>query len=161
MTRMRRYAPTTLGAMLLIAALTLVFAAFGLNQIRTSSQSQASRASLLGLASQEAATGRTIAGGLTLAVCALTASLALGIARRQQGSRYAGIGVFLLLGCLSLASSLAGFSADPPAPNAGMGMLNAVACFAILALLLAPRTARDFERGEMDRRLHSRAGRPA
>jgi hypothetical protein len=48
-----------------------------------------------------------------------------------------------LLGLMSIAVSLGGLSADPPAPSAWVGMINGIANFAVVGLLLAPATAQD------------------
>jgi hypothetical protein len=45
---------------------------------------------------------------------------------------------------MSVAVSLGGLSADPPAPSAWVGMLTGLANIAIVVLLLVPPTSRDF-----------------
>ena len=141
---------TTVAALALTWLLTVAFASQALARM-LSGGSQTSREAALGVARDDVATGRAITSGLILVVCLLTALMAVGIARRREGSRHAAIGTFLLFGVVSLGSALAGLSADPPAPNAGVGLLNGVACLAVFGLLVNRRTAEDFGRAEFER----------
>jgi hypothetical protein len=148
----RSYAWTTLAALALVTVLTLVFTVQAVAGLVTVGDAQTVRESALGVNQDEVGAGRGLTSGLTLTLCVLTTAVALGIGMRRQGSRHAGIVLFLLLGVVSLGSSLAGLTADPPADNAWLGALNGVACLATCAMLLHPRTAADFDRAEVARR---------
>jgi hypothetical protein len=156
----RSYAWTTLTAAALVSVLTFVFSAGAVADLMSLSDPQTAREAALGVSAESAGTGRTMTAVLTLSFCAVTALMAIGIGLRRQGSRHAGIAVFLLLGIVSLGSSFAGFSADPPALNAWLGALNGVACLVICGLLVHPRTAGDFDRAETSRRVRADQGVP-
>ena len=79
------------------------------------------------------------------AVTLLTVIIIIGLILRQGWARESGIVVFGFLGIVSLAPSLSGVMADPPAPSAWLGVLTGLANLAIVGLLLLPRTARDFD----------------
>lgn len=155
----RSYTWTTLVALGLVTVLTVAFTAQGVERLVAAGGAQTAREAAFGVAQANAGTSRTLTATLILAFCAVTAALAIGIARRREGSRHAGIAVFLLLGTVSLGSAWSGFAADPPAENAWLGALNGVTCLAICASLVHPRTAADFDRAETDRRCRA-DGRP-
>jgi hypothetical protein len=85
------------------------------------------------------------------AVVILSVVILVGLVFRQAWAREAGVVIYGLLGLLSIAVSLGGLSADPPAPSAWVGMLNGLANFAVVGLLLTPATAQDFRRKERAR----------
>lgn len=151
----RRCAATTLAAVGVSVVVTLAFAVFAVEQIanidpgRRTIQAEEAR---LGLNPQMANNVTAITAGLILAVCLLTLSTAIGIARRSTRMRYAAIGLFGMLGSMALAAALAGLTASPRSPNAWYGLLCGLADFTIVGLLLAPSTADDFDRVDHERR---------
>lgn len=84
-------------------------------------------------------------------VVLVSAIIIVGLIFRREWAREAGLVIYGLLGLVATAVSLGGIGADPPAPSAWVGLLNGVANFAIVGLLWAPATARDF-RGRPGRR---------
>ena len=68
----------------------------------------------------------------------------IGLVFRRDWAREAGVVIYGLLGLMSIAVSLGGLSADPPAPSAWVGMLTGLANVAIVVLLMVPPTSRDF-----------------
>lgn len=158
--RRQTCAPTTLVATALVLILTGVYGGLAGQRLLTRSEPQTVRESALGLASGHTATSRTLTAVIVLAVCVVSVLVAVGLARRRQGSRHAGIALFLLLGVVSLGSSLAGFTSDPPAPNAWLGVANGVACLAVCGLLLHPSTAHDFSVAEVRAARRRETARP-
>lgn len=150
----RAYAPTTAAALALILVLCGVFVVWAgveLAALRSPTGNPTSEEVLAGLTSETTQGAAALSVGLVLLTCLLALAVAVGIARRSAGSRHAGIAVFLFLGVVALASGLSGLMADPPARNAGYGLLCALVDFTIVGLLLARPTAVDFERAEMER----------
>lgn len=150
----RPYARTTATALAVMLALTAVFGAWSVDGIIGLSQDRAlsSDEVLVGITRQTSDAATAITAGLVLAVCLVTLGLVLGIARRNPGSRYGAVVLFLLLGVVALASGLTGIAADPPARNAAYGLLCAVADFGVAGLLLAPATTHDFDLAEVEHR---------
>lgn len=74
-----------------------------------------------------------------------TAVLTVGLAFRQIWAREGAMFVFGMLGIFSVSAALAGFAASPPAPAAWFGILTGLVNWAIVALLVAPPTRRDFD----------------
>ena len=91
-----------------------------------------------------AANTSAIVGIAIGAVVLLSAIITVGLAFRSEWAREAALVIYGLLGFVAIAASLGGLAADPPAPSAWLGVLTGVADFAIVGLLLAPATARDF-----------------
>lgn len=58
---------------------------------------------------------------LMLAVSAVTAAQAVGLALRRDGARHAALLTFGVLGLLALATAVPGVLADPPRPAARWG----------------------------------------
>ena len=94
------------------------------------------------------ATKEMLRSKVRYAVVILSVVVLVGLAFRRAWAREAGDVIYGLLGLMSIAVSLGGLSADPPAPAAWVGMLNGLANFAVVGLLLAPPTAQDFRRKE-------------
>jgi hypothetical protein len=77
-------------------------------------------------------------------VVILSIVIIIGLMFRGQWAREAAFVIYGFLALLALAASLAGLAADPPAPSAWTGVLVGVADLAIVGLLMAPATSRDF-----------------
>ena len=151
----RRHAATTLAAAGMIVVLTLVFAAYAVEQIATidpERSSVAAEEARLGLDPQMANNVTAITATLVLAVCVLTLGAAIGIVRRSVGTRYAAIGLFGMLALVAIAAAGSGLTATPRSPNAWYGLLCGLADVGIVGLLLAPSTADDFDRVDHERR---------
>lgn len=84
----------------------------------------------------------TVIFGSVVIVCTI---LVIGLALRKIWAREGALFVFGLLGLVSVAASLAGFAAEPPAPSAEVGMLTGIANFAVVAFLLMPASRLDFD----------------
>jgi hypothetical protein len=95
-------------------------------------------------AGRMAANTSAIVGIAIGAVVLLSAIITVGLAFRSEWARETALMIYGLLGFVAIAASLGGLAADPPAPSAWLGVLTGVADFAIVGLLLAPATARDF-----------------
>jgi hypothetical protein len=91
-----------------------------------------------------AANASAIVGIVIGAIVLLSAITIIGLLFRGEWAREAGLVIYGLLGFVAIAASLGGLAADPPAPSAWLGVLTGVFDFAIVGLLLAPTTARDF-----------------
>lgn len=91
-----------------------------------------------------ASNASAIIGVVIGAVVILSLIITVGLAFRSDWAREAGVVIYGLLGLMSVAVSLGGLSADPPAPSAWVGMLTGLANFAVVGLLLVPPTSRDF-----------------
>ena len=91
-----------------------------------------------------ASNASAISGVVIGAVVILSLIIVIGLAFRRDWAREAGVVIYGLLGLMSIAVSLGGLSADPPAPSAWVGMLTGLANVAIVVLLLVPPTSRDF-----------------
>ena len=91
-----------------------------------------------------ASNASAIIGVVIGSVVILSLIIIIGLAFRRDWAREAGVVIYGLLGLMSIAVSLGGLSADPPAPSAWVGMLNGLANVAIVVLLLVPPTSRDF-----------------
>lgn len=77
-------------------------------------------------------------------VVILSIVIIIGLTFRGQWAREAAFVIYGFLAFVALAASLAGLAADPPAPSAWTGVLVGVADLAIVGLLMAPATSRDF-----------------
>lgn len=147
----------------LMSVLALLFAAYAVRaiaSIETERQTVQSSEALLGLNPLAANNATALSGALILAVSAVTLLTAIGVARRSAGARYAAILLFTMLAFVAFAASLTGLRADPPSPNALSGVLTGFANVAIVALLLAGSTAKDFQRAEHERQWLRARGRP-
>ena len=85
---------------------------------------------------------------IMLAICVVTIAIAVGLLRRREGAQHAGIVVFGVLAVISIAASLAGMNADPPAPRAGLGLVAGIVNALIVFLLLRRQTMEDIEGAE-------------
>jgi hypothetical protein len=91
-----------------------------------------------------AANASAIVGIVIGAIVLLSAITIIGLLFRSEWAREAGLVIYGLLGFVATAASLGGLAADPPAPSAWAGLLIGLTNFAVVGLLLAPATARDF-----------------
>ncbi|MEA3510275.1 MAG: hypothetical protein U9R51_02465 [Actinomycetota bacterium] len=91
-----------------------------------------------------AANASAIVGIVIGAIVLLSAITIVGLMFRGAWAREAGLVIYGLLGFVATAASLGGLAADPPAPSAWAGMFIGLTNFAIVGLLLAPATARDY-----------------
>jgi len=91
-----------------------------------------------------ASNASAIIGVVIGSVVILSLIIVIGLAFRRDWARETGVVIYGLLGLMSIAVSLGGLSADPPAPSAWVGMLTGLANVAIVVLLLVPPTSRDF-----------------
>ncbi len=78
-------------------------------------------------------------------VVLLCAIIVIGLAFLRAWAREAAFLIFGLLGTISLAASLAGLTADPPAPSAWSGILVGVLNLSVVALLLTRSARRAFK----------------
>jgi hypothetical protein len=85
-------------------------------------------------------------------VVILSIVIIIGLTFRGQWAREAAFVIYGFLALLVLAASLGGLAADPPAPSAWTGVLVGVADLAIVGLLMAPATSRDFSGRPANRR---------
>lgn len=93
-----------------------------------------------------AANASAIVGIVIGAIVLLSAITIVGLLFRGEWAGEAGLVIYGLLGFVATAASLGGLAADPPAPSAWGGLLIGLTNFAVVGLLLAPATARDFRR---------------
>ncbi|MGB5168787.1 MAG: hypothetical protein WBO84_09430 [Acidimicrobiia bacterium] len=98
-----------------------------------------------------ASNASAIIGIVIGAVVILSLIIIIGLAFRRDWAREAGVVIYGLLGLMSIAVSLGGLSADPPAPSAWVGMLTGLANVAIVVLLMVPPTSRDFRNSQRAR----------
>ena len=90
------------------------------------------------------------------AVTLVSAIIIIGLILRQSWARESGMMVYGFLGIASLAASVSGIMADPPADSAWLGLLTALATLAIVGLLLLPVTAKNFDPIQQRRRRRAR-----
>ncbi|HSJ49813.1 MAG TPA: hypothetical protein VLA90_00815 [Actinomycetota bacterium] len=150
----RRRAPSTIAAGVLILGLTALFGVIGVDQMRGALDAdRIDRETLLsaiglGLDAGDLQTFLAITGGVLLALCAITASLGVGVLRRREGARHAAIGTFVVFAVITIPLAFSGLLSDDPPPGVlfglGIGALDA----AVVALLLRRDTSADFERAE-------------
>jgi hypothetical protein len=159
----RPYAGTTKAAAVLIAALTAVFVAYAISDVTNIDADRNTLTPeevLLGLTPGEGNNAVVVSAVLIFIVSTLCLIVLIGLLRRQQGARHAGIMVFGVLAFGVLAVSLSGLSADPPSPNAAYGVMCGLVNAAITGLLLAPATAEDFSEAEHARNWMRMRGEP-
>ena len=106
---------------------------------------------LLAVASDSSRNALILIGLIILVVCGWVIIHALGILGRRRWAREGGMITFGLFSLLAVPVSVSGLLADPPASNAWLGVLTGLTNLAIVALLLATPTARDFEKSEAAR----------
>lgn len=156
MKRWLRLHGTITAALLLAAALTSVFgymAVISLLGVLDPDRIDPAfaRGSLFGSggiatdASSAAQNASAIIAFLFGAVAVVSVIIIIGLILRQSWAREAGMVVYGFLGIASLAPSLNGVMADPPAPSAWLGVLTGLANLAIVGLLLLRTTARNFD----------------
>jgi hypothetical protein len=143
---------STVAAALAMGLVTVGFIVYAAIAIIGVDPTNASRdAVVLGLSGREEGTATLLVSIAILALSMLTAMQCLGVARRRQGARHAALVTFGVLSFVSLAAGLTGLQAVPPAPNAWYGVLVGVVDAVVVALLLLPPTADDFELAERER----------
>jgi hypothetical protein len=104
-----------------------------------------------GLGDTETQNLTTILAFIMLGICLLSAVLALGVLFRKGGMRHAAIGLFTLFAIITIPLAIAGVRADTPRRGAWFGLAIGLVDAGIVWLLLAPKTADDFERVESAR----------
>jgi len=97
-----------------------------------------------------AANASVIIGLVIGVVVLLSAIIIIGLVFRGEWAREAGFVIYGVLGLVASAAAMGGLAAQPPAPSAWFGLGIGLANFAVVGLLFAPATARNF-------RDHSRA----
>lgn len=102
----------------------------------------------LGLSDQEASNLIVIALVALAMITAYALILSLGLYLRRQWARYGAILTYVFFGLVMLPLGIGGSLADPPAPNAWMGIVLGVADLAIPVLLLSEEVSDDF--GDME-----------
>jgi uncharacterized protein YhhL (DUF1145 family) len=152
----RKPAATTIAAVVLILVVTAPFLYNAVSLARSTADEEALRLEVrealilnnVNPGAREAANYARYLSIIMIAVCLVTIAIAVGLLRRREGAHHAGIVVFGLLAVISIAASLAGLNADPPAPRAGLGLLTGIANAAIVLLLLRRQTMDDIEGAE-------------
>jgi membrane protease YdiL (CAAX protease family) len=152
--RMKR-AQTTIGAALLILALTAGFTVIGADLARDAiDPSRVDRETLLsaigfGLTAEEHQNLTAITAIVILTLCAITAIQGIGVLARREGVRTAAIGTFVVFAIITVPLSLSGLASDEErSDGAWVGLVIGGACALIVYLLLHRQTVGDFERVE-------------
>ena len=151
-----RPATSTLAAVAIILLITVPFLINGIQLARSTADPEALRLEVrealilsnVNPGEREAANYARALSIIMLSVCAVTIAIAVGLLRRREGAHHAGIVVFSLLAVISIGASVAGLSADPPAPRAGLGLLAGIGHAAVVALLFRRSTMDDIEGAE-------------
>jgi hypothetical protein len=104
-----------------------------------------------GLGDTETQNFTTILAFIILGICVLSAVLTFGVLFRKGGMRHAAIGMFTLFAVITIPLAIAGIRSDTPRRGAWFGLLIGLVDAGIVWLLLAPKTADDFERVESAR----------
>jgi len=104
-----------------------------------------------GLGDTETQNFTTILAFIILGICVLSAVLTFGVLFRKAGMRHAAIGLFTLFAVITIPLAIAGIRSDTPRRGAWFGLLIGLVDAGIVWLLLAPKTADDFERVESAR----------
>jgi hypothetical protein len=146
---------TTVGAILIALALTIVFGFLALDSWLGAfypERLDPSFARMTGAISRTdvsnsvrggaASNTSGIIGLVMSAVVLLSAIIIVGLVFLRAWAREAAIVVYGILGLVVLAASLGGLAADPPAPSAWTGVLVGLANLSVVGLLLAPASAR-------------------
>lgn len=149
---------TTAAAILLATALTASFGYVAVQSLldandpdRIDSGFPRNALAVGGSPGGDAGNASAIAGIVIGAVVVVCAFAIVGLARRRQSAREAGIGIFGFLGVVATLVSIGGLLSDPPAPSAWLGLIAGIASLGVAVLLLLPATADDFESREMER----------
>jgi hypothetical protein len=152
----RSPAKTTLAAVVLILVVTAPFLYNAVALARSTADEEALRLEVrealimsnVNPGPQEAANYARYISIIMLVVCVVAIAIAVGLLRRREGAQHAGIVFFGLLAVISIAASLAGLNADPPAPRAGLGLATGIGNALIVFLLLRRQTMDDIEGAE-------------
>lgn len=157
---------TTVGAILIALALTIVFGFLALDSWLGAfypERLDPSFARMTGAISRTdvsnsvrgGATSNTsgIIGLVMSAVVLLSAIIIVGLVFLRAWAREAAIVVYGILGLVALAASLGGLAADPPAPSTWTGVLVGLANLSVVGLLLAPASARSYSGRPLNRSL--------
>lgn len=154
----RKPATTTVGAGLLMLAVTAPFLLQGVTaalQATSPTALEAGREALVQFdipaMQDEASRMFGFFAFIFLLVSGLALLLTIGVLLRRSWARESALAVFGVFALLALGSGLRGISADPPGRNAGWAILVGIIDLAVTALLLLPATARDFHLAEFRR----------
>jgi hypothetical protein len=150
-------ARSTLGAGLLVLALSLAFLMRGIASLllaRNPGLGDRRVLAVLGISPGDSASSTVLVGAaiVTLVLTALATLVAVGVLRRHPWAREGGIVLFGLFAVVLIMLSLQGLTAAPRAPTAVWGMVIGVLNAAVVTLLLRPATTRDMEQAEVARR---------
>jgi hypothetical protein len=148
---------TSIGAGILILALTALFSVIGIDLARNAlDPSQIDRETLLtafglGLTPEETQNLTGLTAILILVLCALTTILGIGVLLRREGVRHAAIGTFFIFAAVTIPLAFTGMVSDEPSGSVWVGFLIGVTDAGIVALLLHAQTLADFQRAEAAR----------
>lgn len=106
----------------------------------------------LSTGSGELGVGSMIAGVVVGVISLVTLVALAGIAFRRQWAREAGIGLFVAFAVVVTPLAISGLVADPPARNAGIGLMVGLASAVVVVLLAVPPTSLAFDLAELHRR---------
>jgi hypothetical protein len=139
---------TTVGAIVLSTALTSPYALQGIRTLLGYRDDV--RLVIAGAPpGQAAAENAALLAGLVAGAASLVATIIIvGLVLRRQWAREAGMAVFGFFGLVATLVSITGLFAEPPAPNADIGLATGLASFVVVALLLARPTGAVFRAHE-------------
>lgn len=157
MSKLPKRAGTTSTAVFLIFAVTAFFLVPGvqlvlqaLDPTRIPEQTYL-QGIAFGLGDTETQNFTTILAFIVMGICLLAAVLGLGVLFRKSGMRHAAIGLFSLFAIITIPLAIVGIRSDTPRRGAWFGLAIGLVDAGIVWLLLAPKTADDFERVESAR----------
>ncbi len=101
---------------------------------------------------EELGVGSMIAGAAIGLISLVTLVTLIGIAFRRQWAREAGIGLFTAYAIVVTPLAISGLVADPPARNAGIGLMVGLASALVVVLLALPPTSLAFDLAELHRK---------
>jgi hypothetical protein len=156
---------TTVGAVLILLALTTVFGFIAIDSLLGAiypERLSPSFARMLGSISETdpgsarggpASNASGMIGIVMGSVVIVSVIILVGLILIQAWAREAALVIYGVLGLVVLAASLGGLAGDPPAPSAWTGMLVGTANLMIVGLLLTRSSARIFSGRPPDRSL--------
>jgi hypothetical protein len=156
---------TTVGAVLILLALTSVFGFIAIDSLLGAiypERLSPSFARMLGSISETdpgsarggpATNASGMIGVVMGSVVIVSVIILVGLILIQAWAREAALVIYGVLGLVVLAASLGGLAGDPPAPSAWTGMLVGIANLMIVGLLLTRSSARIFSGRPPDRSL--------
>jgi hypothetical protein len=156
---------TTVGAVLILLALTSVFGFIAIDSLLGAiypERLSPSFARMLGSISETdpgsarggpASNASGMIGVVMGSVVIVSVIILVGLILIQAWAREAALVIYGVLGLVVLAASLGGLAGDPPAPSAWTGMLVGIANLMIVGLLLTRSSARIFSGRPPDRSL--------